>query len=784
MNLQLALIAIGIVVVAAIYFYSRWEAPRNRHKRQRSVLNSPTEPSFGREEPSLVTDLDADYQGFVEGDSSFSTDSYLDADSAVEGDIDKSAEMTEGKIEDGAAGDVDGGVEDEGIMEARYSKSVELKLSGAAAQEEETADYQDRLEGDILTTDIPVLDARVDTEGELSEQQEAFDGGEIPTWQDDETASASELAAHVETSGEADMQPDDQIGAASTEEQPLETENVPEEAALDDLYQREQEPEPQPVAEPERGPEVESYEAAAEEATEEATEEPTEAPTAEPTEEPTEEPAEESTEETTEAPTEEPIDASAEDHTADSDPELREYAEITDVESVEETPQSGATQWDEDREDVVTHAAASGAEAPDTDKSDVVTPDTLQEKPSLKRFLGSIKQIHKIKDTIQHKLDAVKAEREKTWDETEEIEAESPEPAPAMVQEQRGLFDDDALTGPPPPVAEQEQETAPQDKVRRAPSLGSAESLNETESEHDLQSASAPDTNNNGVSINAAEGFEKLSQIDYYVKLSGERDVSRDSVLAIYREGASELSKTHSIYGLRMPDKVWRDLENEPEESRFGDLVITIQLADQNGPVTEQDMTRFSGLVMKLSESTGRGFAFMAPIESAHEQAQAIEKFRKRFDSIFVVNIRPMEEETFDGAMIERCATQIGLTPDENNFYARYKPVGKQKVCLYSLANMSDTGEFDMDNLRGLKTRGVTFFTRPAVNRSPGAVFSEMVDAAKAFASRIKGEAIAPGYDDLSMEDVEAIRNSIEKVAREMESYGIIPGSEEATRLF
>ena len=98
--------------------------------------------------------------------------------------------------------------------------------------------------------------------------------------------------------------------------------------------------------------------------------------------------------------------------------------------------------------------------------------------------------------------------------------------------------------------------------------------------------------------------------------------------------------------------------------------------------------------------------------------------------------------------------------------------------------DMSDTGEFDLENMRAMRTRGVTFFTRPAVNRSPGAVFSEMVDAAKAFASRIKGEVIAPGYDDLSMEDVEAIRRSIEKVAREMESYGINPGSEEATRLF
>ena len=713
MNLQLALIAIGIVVVAAIYFYSRWEAPRNRHKRQRSAVSSPTEPSFGREEPSLVTDLDADYQGYVDDDSAFSTDSYLDADSAIEANQDEDI--------------------DEGIVEAKYSKSVELKLSEETAQEEEATDYQERLEGDILTTDIPVLDSRVDMEGELSEEQAPHDGGGTPSWEDSETESASDASDYEKSSHEVRVQSDDHSDTASLDEQVVESANLLEEGEQDASYRSEPEPEaeaqPEPEPEPESVPvhEFESHEATA---------------------------------------AEEQSEVQGFDQSTDLSEENSEYHESADVEAIEGYSQTDMEQIEEFREDA--------------DEA----PEALQEKPSLKRFLGSIKQIHKIKDSIQHKLDAVKAEREKVWDEDDETAPESPEAKPAMVQEQRGLFDeDDALTTPAQSI--NEEETTTRDDARREPSLGGEGAFTEAESEHGSESDSTPESKgNNGVSITAAEGFEKLSQIDYYVKLSGERDVSRDSVLAIYREGASELSKTHSIYGLRMPDKVWRDLENEPEESRFGDLVITIQLADQNGPVTEQDMTRFSGLVMKLSESTGRGFAFMAPIESAHEQAQAIEKFRKRFDSIFVVNIRPLEEETFDGAMIERCATQIGLTPDENNFYARYKPVGKQKVCLYSLANMSDTGEFDMENLRGLKTRGVTFFTRPAVNRSPGAVFSEMVDAAKAFASRIKGEAIAPGYDDLSMEDVEAIRKSIEKVAREMESYGIIPGSEEATRLF
>ncbi|MDE0097980.1 MAG: hypothetical protein OXS40_16715 [Gammaproteobacteria bacterium] len=286
------------------------------------------------------------------------------------------------------------------------------------------------------------------------------------------------------------------------------------------------------------------------------------------------------------------------------------------------------------------------------------------------------------------------------------------------------------------------------------------------------------------VDLQPAPGFEKLSQIDYYVKLSGGRDVSRDSVLAVYREAAAGISKEHSVYGLRLPDKIWSDVEHEPEEARFGDLVMTLQLADSNGPILPEDMTRFSSLVVKLSESTGRGFSFMAPMESAQQQAIAIDNLRRRFDSIFVINIRPVEEDFFDGAAVDRCASQIGLIPDDSGFYARYKPVDKQKVCLYSLANMTDTGRFDIKNMRGTRTRGVTFFTRPAVNCLPGAVFSEMVDAAKAFASRIKGEAIAPGYDVLSNDNIEAIRRSIEHVASEMESYGIVPGSQEAIRLF
>ncbi len=279
-------------------------------------------------------------------------------------------------------------------------------------------------------------------------------------------------------------------------------------------------------------------------------------------------------------------------------------------------------------------------------------------------------------------------------------------------------------------------------------------------------------------------GFSKISQIDYWVKIHGDRDVGRESALAQYREVVSSFSKKNQIHGLKLPEGEWRDLGDVTEEARFGDLILTIQLADKIGAISNFELSQFTDLASKLSEGTGRDFTFMAPVASAQQQANAICDFINHYDSIFVANVKPVNVEYFEGGMISRCATQLGLERSEDNHFIRNKSMGKEKVCLYKLANLSDKGEFDFENLKNFKTRGVTFYTRLAVNRSPGAVFSEMVDTAKAFASRVKGVIEFPNYNELSQDDVDKIRQSIDNVAQEMESHGLPPGSDEAMRLF
>ncbi len=280
------------------------------------------------------------------------------------------------------------------------------------------------------------------------------------------------------------------------------------------------------------------------------------------------------------------------------------------------------------------------------------------------------------------------------------------------------------------------------------------------------------------------EGFARVSQIDYWIKLTGKRDVGRESALALYREEANLITKQHQIFGQKIPKREWCTLEQEAEGVRFGDLIITLQLADKDGTVGQEELGRFVTLASTLAKGLDYEFTLMAPIESALRQGRAVADFIRCYDSLVIIHVKPAVSEYFEGAAINRCAAQLGLERSPEGFFVRNQLVNKNKTHLYYIANMSKTGEFDFDNIKDMQIRGVTFFTKPVLHRSPGVVFTEMTDTAKAFAARIKGNTSVSGHHTLSQSYVDETRALIEKNAREMEDFGITPGNEEAMRLF
>ena len=278
-------------------------------------------------------------------------------------------------------------------------------------------------------------------------------------------------------------------------------------------------------------------------------------------------------------------------------------------------------------------------------------------------------------------------------------------------------------------------------------------------------------------------GFSSLGQIDYWVLFRSEREVSRDAVLAVFREAATPLTHHHAIYGLLAPGGEWRSLVNEPEEARFTDLVVALQLADLSGAVDSAEMRHFTNLVQRLSEATGRGFHFMAEVPLALKQAAALAEFIRRYERTLFLLIQPPAGRVLSGTLVQHGAAGLGMDADDEGFFTRYKLVEKRRVALYRLGNVSDNGQFDWEKLPSETFSSVTFFTYPALHAKPAAVFAEMVDTAKAFAARIKAELHSP-YGELKAEQVETIRIELEAAAREMSAQGIKPGSEQAVRLF
>ena len=280
------------------------------------------------------------------------------------------------------------------------------------------------------------------------------------------------------------------------------------------------------------------------------------------------------------------------------------------------------------------------------------------------------------------------------------------------------------------------------------------------------------------------EGFIRISQIDYWIKLTGKRDVGRESALALYREESRPLGKQHRIFGRKVPQGEWRALELEVEDARFGDLIITLQLADKDGAVGKEELEQFVALAKTLAKGIDYEFTLMAPVDSALKQGQAIADFIRHYDSLSIIHVQPGAAGYFDGATVNRCATQLGLDHSPEGFFVRNQLVNRNKTNLYYMANMSKSGEFDFDNIKDTRIPGVIFFTKPVLHRSPGVVYMEMADTAKVFAARIKGNAKPPDHDTLSQSYVDKNRALIEKTARKMEELGIAPGNEEAMRLF
>ena len=102
----------------------------------------------------------------------------------------------------------------------------------------------------------------------------------------------------------------------------------------------------------------------------------------------------------------------------------------------------------------------------------------------------------------------------------------------------------------------------------------------------------------------------------------------------------------------------------------------------------------------------------------------------------------------------------------------------------FTLANRFEPGSFDPVALKAFSTHGLTLFMSIPRVFNPLAVFDEMIAVAQYAASELSGELRDPDGGKIGEPGVEKIRQQVTDFCELFDRVRIIPGSEEALRLF
>ena len=100
------------------------------------------------------------------------------------------------------------------------------------------------------------------------------------------------------------------------------------------------------------------------------------------------------------------------------------------------------------------------------------------------------------------------------------------------------------------------------------------------------------------------------------------------------------------------------------------------------------------------------------------------------------------------------------------------------------MANRFEPGNFDLTALKTFSTRGLTLFMSMPRVPDPLSVFDEMIAVAQYAASELSGELRDPDGGKIGESGVEKIRQQVTDIGELFHRVGIVPGSEEALRLF
>ena len=271
-----------------------------------------------------------------------------------------------------------------------------------------------------------------------------------------------------------------------------------------------------------------------------------------------------------------------------------------------------------------------------------------------------------------------------------------------------------------------------------------------------------------------ASPYDEL--IEYRVRVGGE-GVEAAAFADAYQQ-ARTLGKAVRWLGLPVGAAEWEEVLPW-RDVRYQQLVVTLQLADRNGAVQEDQLASLCALLQATAQARGLRVA-CDDVDEALERAQAIDRFCVDVDVLIGLNVVARGEGVLDLARIVREAEGSGMVQGADGAFQLLDSRGEP---LFALCN-HDAEPFGTEGEQGHATQGVTLqFDVPRVPDGIK-VFDAMVAFGRRVANEVGGILVDDNLRPLTDAGIEKIRSQLMHIYQRMEARGVPSGSRRSLRLF
>jgi len=266
-------------------------------------------------------------------------------------------------------------------------------------------------------------------------------------------------------------------------------------------------------------------------------------------------------------------------------------------------------------------------------------------------------------------------------------------------------------------------------------------------------------------------------RLEFIVAMELVEPVSAHQILHSQRATLVRLNKPVHWVGYNERSREWQRLKHDSDID-VRRLRVGLQLVNRLGPVSEGDLSIFTGAMQALADEL-MAVADMPP-SRVLDQAAEIDRFCAAVDLEIGLNL-VSRASAFSGTKIRALAEAAGMVLGVDGLFTRYDDNGRAQ---FSLQNYEST-PFSADALRTLTTHGLTFLLDvPRVDHGER-VFMQMSEIAKRFADTLQGALVDDNRQPLSESQLDHIRREfIGKPQATMASFGLAAGSPQALRLF